>query len=130
MTGIHQRTKIAHPIKTHHLAAPTLSSPKDFRPVRGTESIVVGNVATQLGSILRHLFLARRQVRAAAVRHFCRHADAFAERGVWVDGFADVHSVCAHLDGQSDLANHVARMRAHHDAAQDLAVAPIRVHLG
>jgi len=40
-----------------------------------------------------------------------------------VDGFADVHSVCAHLDGQSDLANHVARVRADHAAAQDLAVA-------
>ncbi len=58
------------------------------------------------------------------MRHLCRYADAFAQRGVWVDGFADVHSVCAHLDGQSDLANHVARMRAHHAAAQDLAVAP------
>jgi hypothetical protein len=42
---------------------------------------------------------------------------------VWVDGFADVHGVCAHLNRQSDLANHVARMRAHHAAAQDLAVA-------
>ncbi len=71
----------------------------------------------------KRLLLARRQIRAATVRHFCRHADAFAQRGVWVDGFADVHCVCAHLDGQSDLANHVARMRAHHAAAQDLAVA-------
>ena len=57
------------------------------------------------------------------MRHFRRHADAFAQRGVWMDGFADVHSVCAHLDGQSDFANHVARVRAHHAAAQDLAVA-------
>ena len=57
------------------------------------------------------------------MRHFRRHADAFAQRGVWVDGFADVHSVCAHLNRQSDLANHVARVRAYHAAAQDLAVA-------
>ena len=57
------------------------------------------------------------------MRHFCRHADAFAQRGVWVNGFADVHGVCAHLNRQSDLANHVARMRAHHAAAEDLAVA-------
>ncbi len=64
-----------------------------------------------------------RQVRAATVRHFCRHADAFAQRGVWVNGFADVHRVCAHLDGQSDLANHVVRVRVDHAAAQDLAVA-------
>ena len=56
------------------------------------------------------------------MRYFCRHADAFAQRGVWVNGFADVHRVCAHLDGQRDLANHVARMRADHAAAQDFAV--------
>ncbi|MEY3937357.1 MAG: hypothetical protein RL659_198 [Pseudomonadota bacterium] len=59
-------------------------------------------------SSANRLLLRRRQVGATAVRHFCRHADAFAQRGVWVDGFADVHRVCAHLDGQSDLANHVA----------------------
>ncbi len=40
-----------------------------------------------------------------------------------MDGFADVHRVCAQLDGKSNLANHVARVRAHHAAAQDLAVA-------
>ena len=74
-------------------------------------------------SSAKRLLLAGRQVRAAAMRHFCRHADAFAQRGVWVDGFADVHRVCAHFDGQSDLANHVARVRAHHAAAQNLAVA-------
>jgi hypothetical protein len=57
------------------------------------------------------------------VRHLCRHANAFAQRGVGVDGFADVHGVCAHFDGQRDLANHVARVRAHHAAAENLAVA-------
>ena len=57
------------------------------------------------------------------MRHFRRHADALAQRGVGVDGFADVHSVCAHLNRQHDFANHVARVRAHHAAAQDLAVA-------
>ncbi len=57
------------------------------------------------------------------MRHLCRHADAFAQRGVGVDGFADVNRICAHLNRQSDLANHVARMRADHAAAQDLAVA-------
>jgi hypothetical protein len=64
------------------------------------------------------------------MRHLRCHANAFAQRGVWVDGFADVHRVSAHLDGQSNLANHVARVRADHAAAQDLAVAPIRMHLG
>ena len=37
--------------------------------------------------------------------------------------FADVHGICAHLNRQGDLANHVARVGADHAAAQDLAVA-------
>ena len=57
------------------------------------------------------------------MRHFCRHANALAQRGAGVNGFADVHRVCAHLDGQRDLADHVARVRADHATAQDLAVA-------
>ena len=59
------------------------------------------------------------------MRHLRRHADAFAQRGVWVDGFADVHSVCAHLDGKSDLANHVTRVRTDHAATQDFALVPV-----
>ena len=57
------------------------------------------------------------------MRNLRRHADAFAQRGVRVNDLADVHRVCAHLDGQCNLANHVPRMRADHAAAQDLAVA-------
>ena len=57
------------------------------------------------------------------MRHLRRHADALAQRGVRVDGLADVHRISSHLDGQSHLTNHVARMRADHAAAQDLAVA-------
>ncbi len=57
------------------------------------------------------------------MRHLGRHANAFAQRGVRVDGLADVHGVGAHLDGQGHLANHVARVRADDAAAQDLAVA-------
>ena len=57
------------------------------------------------------------------MRNLRRHADAFAQRGVRVDGLADVHGVGAHLDGQGNLANHVARMPADHAAAQELAVA-------
>ena len=40
-----------------------------------------------------------------------------------VNRLADIDSVCAHLNGKSNLTNHVARMRADHAAAQDLAVA-------
>ena len=56
------------------------------------------------------------------MRHLCSHADAFTQRGVWVNGFANVHCVSAHLNGQCDFANHVARMGANDAAAQDLAV--------
>ena len=56
------------------------------------------------------------------MRHFRRHADALAQRGVGVDGFADVHCVCAHLNRQSNLANHVACVCADNAATQNLAV--------
>ena len=57
------------------------------------------------------------------MRHFSRHANALSKRGVSVNGFADVYRISAHLDGQHDLADHVACMCADHAAAQDLAVA-------
>jgi len=57
------------------------------------------------------------------MRHLFRHADAFAQRRVRMNRLADVHGVCAHFNGQSDFANHVARVRADHASAQDLAVA-------
>ncbi len=57
------------------------------------------------------------------MRNLRRHADALAQRGVGVDGFADIHRVCTHLNRENNLANHVARVRADHAAAQDLAVA-------
>ena len=59
-----------------------------------------------------------------AVRDLGRHADAFAQRGMRMDRLADVDLVGAHLDGQRDLADHVAGVRADDAAAQDLAVAP------
>ena len=58
------------------------------------------------------------------MRHFRRHANAFAKRRVWVDGFANVHCICAHLNCQSDLTNHVARVGTDNATAQNLAVAP------
>ena len=57
------------------------------------------------------------------MRNLRRHADALAQRGVRVDSLADVHRICAHLDGQSNLADHVARVGADHAAAQYRAVA-------
>jgi hypothetical protein len=57
------------------------------------------------------------------MRNLRRHADRFTQRRVGMDGLADIHCVSAHLDRQCNLANHVARMRADHAAAQDLAMA-------
>jgi hypothetical protein len=57
------------------------------------------------------------------MRHFRRHAYALAQRRVRMYGFANVHRVCAHLDGQRDFANQVARVGADDAAAQNLAVA-------
>ena len=69
------------------------------------------------------LLLARRQVGTAAMSHFRRHANAFAQRGVRVDGFADVDGIRAHLNGQRHFTDHVARVGADHAATQNLAVA-------
>ena len=57
------------------------------------------------------------------MRHFRRHADALAQRGVRVDGFADVDCVGTHFDGQRNLADHVASVCADDAATQNLAVA-------
>ena len=40
-----------------------------------------------------------------------------------VNRLTDIHCIRTHLNRQSNLANHVTRMRADHAAAQDLAVA-------
>ena len=58
----------------------------------------------------KRLLLARRQVRATAVRHFCRHADAFAQRGVGVDGFADVHGADAHCNAKKYFLRYTQKM--------------------
>ena len=57
------------------------------------------------------------------MRHLGCHANAFSQCWVWVNGLANVDGICTHLDGQGHFANHVTRMRTHHAAAQDLAVA-------
>jgi hypothetical protein len=53
------------------------------------------------------------------VRDLGRHADAFAQGRVRVDGLADVDFVGAHLDGERDLADQVAGVRADDAAADD-----------
>ena len=58
------------------------------------------------------------------MRHLRHHAKAFAQRGMRVDRFADVHRVGAHLGGQCDLADHVARTEAHDAAGAMVLIRP------
>ena len=51
------------------------------------------------------------------MRNLRRHANALAQRGVRVNGFAYVYCIRAHLDGQGDFADHVACVGAYHAAA-------------
>ena len=53
----------------------------------------------------------RRHIRAAAMRNLRGHANALAQRGVRVDRLADLHCVCSHLDGQSDLVDQVTALK-------------------
>ena len=57
------------------------------------------------------------------MRHFRRHADGFAQRGMRMNRLADVYGISPHLNRQGNFANHVARVGADHAAAQNLAVA-------
>jgi hypothetical protein len=59
-------------------------------------------------SVLRRVLFRRRQIGTGPMRYFRCHADALAQGGMGVDGLADVHCICAHLDGQCDLADHAA----------------------
>ena len=59
------------------------------------------------------------------MRHLSRHTDALAKRGMRVNRLANVHRIRSHLDGQRNLANHVASVGADHAAARDGALAPV-----
>ena len=57
------------------------------------------------------------------MRHLRRHADGFPQRRMRVNRLANIHRVSTHLDGQRNLADHVAGVGADHTAAQNFAVA-------
>ena len=57
------------------------------------------------------------------MRHFRSHANAFTQRRMRMDGFADIDGISTHLYRQGDLTNHVTSMGADHATAQDFAVA-------
>ena len=52
------------------------------------------------------------------MRHFRRHADALAQRRMRVDGLAVVDIVGTHLDGEGDIAFHVAWVGLTEDQAK------------
>ena len=66
-----------------------------------------------LNSLKTGLLFGRRKILARSARQRRRHANALAQLGLQVNGFAIVHRVCSHLNRQCNLANHVARVRAH-----------------
>jgi len=75
------------------------------------------------GQRLYPLAFLRRQIGASAVRSFSGQADAFAQRGVRVDGGANVQRIRAHFDGQRHFSEQ-ARQRGNLDAiALSLAMA-------
>ena len=66
------------------------------------------------GSLAADLLARRRHIRAAAMRHFRRHADALAQRRMRVDGLADVDSaVLVRLRGGGGHVVHVAGLVVH-----------------
>ena len=85
----------------------------------GIAQPAIETVAVQTASLPAH----RRQIRTTPMRHLSGHANALTQRGVRVNRLADIHRVRTHLNGQGNLANHVACMRADHATAQDFAVA-------
>ena len=48
------------------------------------------------------------------MRHFSRHANAFAQRWMRVNRLANIYCICTHFDSQCNLTDHVASMRADH----------------
>ena len=98
LRGSFKTKRLCTGLRRSHWAAlrqPVCANPEASYNERSRQPFLVGGFFV---CSAKRLLLARRQVRAAAMRHLGRHADAFAQRGVRVDGLADVHGVCAHLN--------------------------------
>jgi hypothetical protein len=73
---------------------------------------------------IKCLFLSGwRQIRTAAMGHLGSHANALAKGWVSVNGFTNVHGICAHLNGKHNLSDHVPSVGAHDAAPQDASMA-------
>ena len=57
------------------------------------------------------------------MRDLRRHTNGFPKGWMRMNRLTNVHRIRAHFNSQRNLTNHVARVRADHAAAQDLAVA-------
>ncbi len=98
------------------------NAPRPDKPERGRKPCV-RPAPTGTGQGTTSYFFLRtggRSVQTPFVQ-FGGHPDRLAERRVRVDRLADVLGVRAHLDGQADLADQVARIQAD-DAAADHAM--------
>ena len=70
------------------------------------------------------------EVRDGAVEDFRRHAHRLAERGMRMDGVADVGDLAAHLDRQRGLGDQVARVHADDAGADDAMTGFVEDQLG
>ena len=57
------------------------------------------------------------------MRHFSRHSDGFPKSRMRMNRFANIDGISPHFNRQRNLADHVARVRADHAAAQHFALA-------
>jgi hypothetical protein len=89
----------------------------------GREQATVATVGVCIAEKVLGKDIFTRLWQSQTVSHFRHHADALAQRGVQVDGLADVHRIRAHFDGERNFANHGADMGADDATAQYLAVA-------
>src|SRR5688572_2994898 len=103
---------------------PTIGSWTYFSASRATRSLSSSWVIRTL------LFTLRRKVGADPLEHFCGHADRLGRGRVGMDGLADVGCVRAHLHGEGDLANQVARAQADDATAHNAVRLGVEDELG
>src|ERR1700754_2534103 len=78
----------------------------------------------------RLLLLRNIKIRDRAFIHLGGHADGFAERGVRVDGAADVAGFGAHFDGERELGDEVTGVHADDAGADDAMSLFVEQELG
>src|SRR5512132_4116260 len=64
----------------------------------------------------------RGQIGAHALEHFRSHPDRFTQRGMGMDGLADIDRIATQLDREADFADQVSGMGPHDAAAKHAVV--------